>query len=167
MRKPPDHDKLRTIIVDPVRARERQEAEPTEGVWHHEIVGARLLEAAATVRRMPMNIFPKQFGTAWPHHYDLVGQQQLQNELMQAGKLQEWQREQNRVRIQPSGREIERAEEALGWMKYLKDDQEASRIIGHWANTTYDPDNEVPAIVRPGLRIIARCLRRDRVPVRP
>jgi hypothetical protein len=92
---------------------------------------------------------------------------ELFNELQQAGQLEAWQREQNRVRIRPTGVEIQRAEEALSWIpKYIGHDRENAMIVGGWATRTYELDAEIPGPVRPGLREIARGLRRDRVPVR-
>ena len=157
-------------IVDPSKVRPRLTPERGEAVWHHELVGARLAEAAATVRRMPMNIWPKQYGSAWPRFEAMTAGelQALKNELHQAGQLEAWERDQNRVRITPSAAEIDRCEEALRWLgKYLSHDREMAKVVGHWANTTYDLDPDaIPNIVRPGLREISRGLRRDRVPVR-
>lgn len=157
-------------IVDVSKVRRHEEPVREESVWHHELVGIRLVEAAATIRRMPMRIWPKEFGTAWPHFEAMTSGelQALKNELQQAGQLQAWEREQNRIRIPPSGAEIERMEQALGWLsRYLRDDREMAQIIGYWANTTFDLDPDaIPAIVRPGLKEISRGLRRDRVPVR-
>lgn len=144
----------------------------TETVWHHELVAERLIEAAATVRRMPMRIRPKEFGTIWPSYNPMTRSELVafKNELLATGgegALLAWQQEQNRVRIQPSGREIERAEEALGWIcRYLGNDKEQAQIVGFWANKTYDLENEIPGPVRVGLREISRGLRRDKVPVR-
>jgi hypothetical protein len=159
-------------IVDPAKVTPRVET-ATEAVWHHELVGARLIEAASVVRRMPMRIWPKQFGTAWPHFQAMTSGelQALKNEIMQTGgaaALAAWEREQNRVRIPPSGQEIERCEQALGWVpKYLGQDQETAQAVSFWATKTYDIDSEeIPAFVRAGLREISRGLRRDRVPVR-
>jgi len=144
-----------------------------EQVWHHEIVAARLVEAAATVRRMPERWKPKkEIGSFWPTFNPMTqGElQSLENELMQSGgqgALDAWRREQNRTRIPPSGKEIERAEEALGWVpRYLGHDKETAQIVGYWANKTYDLEDEIPGPVRAGLRTISRGLKQDRVPVR-
>jgi hypothetical protein len=137
------------------------------------LVGQRLVEAAGTVRRMPMRIMPKQFGCIWPAfnamtHAEMTA---LKNELLATGgqsALAAWEREQNRTRIPPSGKEIERAEEALAWIpRYLGSDRETCQVIGHWANTTYNLDeDEIPGPVRAGLREISRGLRKDKVAVR-
>lgn len=150
-----------------------QHSEITVGqVWHHELVAGRLIEAAATVRRMPMRIMPKQFGCIWPAfnamtHAEMTA---LKNELMAtggAGAVAAWERDQNRTRIPPSGKEIERAEEALGWIvRYLGKDKETAQIVGSWANKTYDLEDEIPGPVRTGLRTISRGLKQDKVPVR-
>ena len=97
------------------------------------------------------------------------------NELQAAGKLEEWQRERNRIHIQPTGPEIELAEEAIAWLpRYLGNDTAAAGLVGAWANRTvsyapmsiFDEGDPVPPQVRAALREISRGLRRDRVPVR-
>jgi hypothetical protein len=167
----PEPPPQRSYIVDPAKVRPRPEPRPEEAVWHHELVGSRLVEAAATVRRMPMNIWPKQYGTIWPHFDPMnpAERQQLFNELQAAGQIEAWQGERNRIRVPPSGVEIERMEQALGWIpRYLGNDRETAMIVGYWASKTYDIDEDgIPAPVRAGLREISRGLRRDRVPVRP
>jgi hypothetical protein len=143
-----------------------------EIAWHHKTVGGRLIEAAGTIRRMPMRVWPKEFGTIWPTYNPMTKAelQALKNEIMQIGgeaALAEWEKEQNRVTIPPSGTEIERADEALSWpLKYLLDDRETAQAIGFWASTTFDIDAEIPPFVREGLKTISRGLKRDRVPVR-
>jgi hypothetical protein len=157
---------------DPVK--EKPRVQPvSQTVWHHELVGSRLIEAAATVRRMPMRIMPKQFGCIWPVFNAMTSAEltALKNELIATGgqsALAAWERDQNRTRIPPSGKEIERADEALGWMmRYLRHDRETCQIIGYWANTTYNlDDDDIPGPVRAGLREISRGLRRDKVPFR-
>lgn len=129
--------------------------------WHHELVGARLIEAAFTMRRLPMRIWPKQFGTIWPSYDPLDDDESEEN-----GGRYSHSSEPDRVRISPTASEIERAEEALGWLNYLRDDEEMTKVVGHWANTTYDLDAEIPAIVRPGLKTISRGLKLDQVKVR-
>lgn len=164
-----DHIPAQTI-VDPIKVRPRLAPEREATVWHHELVGARLVEAAATIRRMPMRIWPKQYGTAWPRFEAMTpGElQALKNELQQAGQLEAWEREQNRIRIPPSGAEIERADQALSWiLRYLSHDRETAQTVGFWASKTFDfNEDDIPAFVRNGLREISRGLRRDRVPVR-
>nr|AIA11766.1 Unknown Function [uncultured bacterium] len=167
-----DHPMILQTIVDPSKVRPRLAPVSEEVVWHHELVGVRLIEAASVVRRLPMRTRPKEFGCAWPNFQAMTAGelQAFKNELMQSGgegALLAWERDQNRVRIPPSGTEIERADEALGWFKYLRDDMEMAKIVGFWANTTYDVDVDgIPAIVRQGLRTISRGLRRDHVPAR-
>jgi hypothetical protein len=119
-----------------------------------------------------MRVWPKEFGTIWPTYNPMTKSelQALKNEIMQIGgeaALAEWEKEQNRVTIPPSGAEIERADEALSWpLKYLLDDRETAQAICFWASTTFDIDAEIPPFVREGLKTISRGLKRDRVPVR-
>jgi hypothetical protein len=155
-------------VVDPAKVRPVE----TPSTWDYELVAERLVEAANVIRRMPMRLYPKRFGNSWPQ-WLMTGAErdQLLNELQAAGKLEEWQRERNRIHIQPSGREIELAEEALGWLpRYLGNDTMAAQIVGTWANKTfsYDAriDDDIPSPVRAALREISRGLRHDRVPVR-
>lgn len=142
-----------------------------EKVWNHELVGVRLVEAASVVRRTPMRIWPKQFGTAWPHFEHMTAGElaEFKRELKEAGQLEAWEREQNRQRIPPSGMEIELCEEALCWMpRYFKGEPDSvAQTVGFWAAKTYSIDeSEIPFMVKEGLKIISRGLRRDRVPVR-
>jgi hypothetical protein len=158
-------------IVDSPRAKPRPEP-----VWNYELVGERLVEAANVIRRMPMRLYPKRFGNSWPTFQPTGAElDQLMNELQAAGKLEEWQRERNRIHIQPTGPEIELAEEAIAWLpRYLGNDTAAAGLVGAWANRTvsyapmsiFDEGDPVPPQVRAALREISRGLRRDRVPVR-
>ncbi|WP_024516961.1 hypothetical protein [Bradyrhizobium sp. Tv2a-2] len=148
-------------------------SETIEVAWHHEMVGVRLIEAASTIRRMPMRVWPKEYGTIWPTYNPMTPSElhALKNEIMQVGgeaALREWEREQNRVVIQPSSVEIERATEALAWpMRYLLNDRETAQAVGFWASTTFDIEEaEIPSFVREGLKVISRGLKQDRVPVR-
>jgi hypothetical protein len=152
---------------------DRVAAEPMREPW--QIVGVRLVEAADVVRRMPMRIWPKQFGTAWPHFAAMTpGElQAFKNDLIATqgeAALLAWEREQNRTRSVPSGREIERMDQAIGWfVRYLSHDAWTAKVVGHWANTTFHILNEddIKVVARPGLKMIARGLRIDRVSVAP
>jgi hypothetical protein len=158
-------------IIDSPRVKSRPEP-----VWNYELVGERLVEAANVIRRMPMAIYPKRFGNSWPRFEPSQAElQQLMDELQQDGKLEAWQRERNRIHVQPTALEIELAEEAIAWLpRYLGNDTAAAGIVGAWANRTFsyapmsifDEGDQVPPQVRAALREISRGLRRDRVPVR-
>jgi hypothetical protein len=139
--------------------------------WDFELVAERLVEAANVIRRCPMRLYPKRFGNSWPTFQPTGAElDQLMNELQREGKLEAWQRERNRIHVQPTGPEIELAEEAIAWLpRYLGHDQKTAGIVGAWADKTpnYDMlDDEIPSPVRIGLREISRGLRHDRVPVR-
>lgn len=145
----------------------------TDQIWNHRLVGNRLIEAARTVERMPPAYkSPKEFGGIWPVFNAMTFAEltAFKNDLLATegeGALKAWEREQNRTRTPPSGREIERADEALGWgPRYLGHDKDLAKIVGFWAYRTYNPEDEIPGPVRAGLRDIARGLRKDRVPVR-
>lgn len=141
--------------------------------WHHELVGGRLIEAASTMRRLPMRIWPKQFGTIWPAYEPMTADElyAMKVEILKTHgqeRLDAWEREQNRIQVSPSAAEIERAEEALGWpIKYLAGDRETAQAVGFWASKTFDIEEaDIPPFVRDGLRTISRGLKRDNVRVR-
>lgn len=168
-----DHTMSHQTIVDPAKVKPRPETSSREEVWHHELVGARLIEAASVVRRMPMRVWPKAFGVAWPEFQAMTAAElhEFKLDLLQtsgAAALAAWERDQNKVRIPPSGQEIERADQALAWIpRYIGQDRDTAAAVSFWASRTYDiGQEEIPSFVRVGLREISRGLRRDRVPVR-
>ena len=133
--------------------------------WHHELVGTRLIEAASVMRRLPMRIWPKQFGTIWPNYDPLDNDEDDSGD----GRYNHGgDRDQGRVRVAPTATEIERAEEALGWpVQYLAADRETAQAVGFWASKTFDIEEaDIPPFVREGLKTISRGLKLDRVPVR-
>lgn len=155
-------------IVPMEKIRERIQQKPMPSVWDLDRVAERLIEAARTVRRMPMQTRPQGYATAWPGFEPMTASEQVDlfNELQQSGLLLDWQREQNRVRILPSSAEIERMEESIGWIpKFLKHDRHLASIVGFWADKAESAE-QIPIPVRPGLEIITNRLRLDRVPVR-
>ncbi|WP_439398509.1 hypothetical protein ACRQ5Q_14560 [Bradyrhizobium sp. PMVTL-01] len=131
--------------------------------WHHELVGTRLIEAAQVMRRLPMLIWPKQFGTIWPSFDPLDD-----DESTEEGARYSHSAQPSPVRVSPSSMEIERAEEALGWpVTYLAGDREAAQAVGFWASKTNEiEETDIPSFVREGLKAISRGLKRDNVRVR-
>ena len=136
--------------------------------WDPDYVGARLVVAYATIARMKLRVGPRGYATAWPRYQTMTAAEiaQMVNEAQATGTLRQLYADLNRTTIPPSKEAIERAEEALAWpMKYLHARQDLAMMVTGWA-AGYFRDEETPGPARMGLRIIARGLDRDRVPVR-
>jgi hypothetical protein len=86
--------------------------------WSGEHCALRLCEGFKTLRQLPIKGSPVGFKNGWPvaHLYeweDLIAQAESET-------LQVTQREQNRVRVQPSLREVTRCEAVITWgARYL------------------------------------------------
>ena len=80
--------------------------------WCSDWVSRRWVEGLQTLRLIPLKGPPRGFGNAWPTYayewQDLIAQQQQ-------GELQATQHEQNRVRLQPSYRQVTRCEAVVSW----------------------------------------------------
>lgn len=131
--------------------------------WTESFVGERLVEAFRVLDRMPLGARQMKSGL-WPN-YQTMTRADL-NEHLKAGTLEQFYSSRNRVRIPPSSHEIGRMEEAIAWpARYLQDDTQLAGIVNFWAFEA-DIYDEAPPLVRVGLRIIAKGLRRDLVMVR-
>jgi hypothetical protein len=129
--------------------------------WTAQHVGDRMQEAFRVLRRLPMTIWPKQYGACWPEilhdQADGVGQ-------ALSGTLQD----RNRGIRGTSEDEVSRMHEALGWpMDHLGQDPELARAVNEWAFWSDDEDAEaLDAFVEGGLQAIADGLNRKNVVVR-
>lgn len=91
--------------------------------WNGPHVALRLSDAWRTLGKIPMPRFaPRAFGRNWPQYRiewtDLLS-------MIGAGEIEALQREQNRVRVLPSAKEISRMEQAIMWpLQYLKEARE-------------------------------------------
>lgn len=110
---------------------------PVPSVWLPEYVGLRLIEALKTLHAIPMRLWPKEFGNAWPAYKHVV--ERFDENAREIGvswdDKQARQAEQNRSRVPPTAHEITRMEEALAWpMRYLQDeDPVVGRTMMRWA----------------------------------
>lgn len=162
------------VDIDPERVKARWAAAlldpaPKPLLWTADLVGERLVEACRTIARTRMRTRPAEHSTLWPAYRGMTQaeQNQLANELWQAGMTADWNAEKNRVSIPPSGEQIERADEAIVWpMRYLRDDPGTAAIVTAWAGDVYECRDLMPKAVQPGLDVIAQGLNRDRVRVR-
>jgi len=86
--------------------------------WCGGWVSRRWVDGLKTLRLIPLKGMPSGFKNAWPPYLveweDLLARQEQ-------GELEATQREQNRVRLQPSLRDVTRAETVVCWPLYLKD----------------------------------------------
>jgi hypothetical protein len=143
--------------------------------WSGNWVSRRLIEGFKTLRLIPFKGKPTGFKNAWPPYMveweDLVARQEQ-------GELEVTQREQNRVRLQPSLRDVTRAEAVVCWPLYLKDREPLLLAVNRvgWA-FALDRDATFVAARHGGMsetwlgRYLRGCgaiadgLRRDHVPV--
>ena len=141
---------------------------PLPVAWDAELVGERLIEAYRTIARMRISVGPRRYASAWPGYQSMTPGEitELMNEAQKSGTLRQLYADLNRTKILPSKEAIERAEEALAWpRKYLHTRDDLAMLVTGWAAGMFRKD-ETPGPAREGLRIIARRLDRDRVPVR-
>jgi hypothetical protein len=155
--------------------------------WDGAHVGKRMIEAFSTLRRLPLNLYPREFGNMWPAVYHEWTDRLAQEEMDFDDKEREI-AARNRVKTRPRAVEISRMECAIAWPgHYLSSlDREAQRSRDQaWARAVglvawhRSGERELewiakrlrmaPATVRrrnrTGLDIIAAGLRRDRVAV--
>ncbi len=145
-------------------------------VWIGPHVGLRLIEAFKTLLLLPAARGPKAFGNAWPTYMhdwtDLLAQEGADAEA-KAKRADA----SNRVRLQPTARDVGRMELAIVWPgQYLRDpilrivqrvallrarDLDLSQI----ARRMKQPATYVRRCNGDGLDAIAAGLRRDRQPV--
>lgn len=136
--------------------------------WTADLVGDRLLEATRTLYRMPMSIRPSGLKTLWPI-FQAMTERETRNLIFEAeaaGTQRELYASRNKVRIPPSAAEIERMEEAIGWVpRYLKGDVQAAMTVSGWVED-WRRNNELAEPVYDALNIISRGLNGDCVRVR-
>jgi hypothetical protein len=143
--------------------------------WCGDWVSRRWVEGLKTLRLIPLKGMPGEFKNAWPAYQveweDLLAQQEQ-------GELEATQREQNHVRLQPSLRDVTRAEAVVRWPLYLKDLEKLLSAVNRvgWA-FALDRDATFVAAQHGGMSetwlaryvkgcgVIADGLRRDHVPV--
>jgi hypothetical protein len=86
--------------------------------WCGDWVSRRWVDGLKTLRLIPLKAAPRGFGNAWPAYAyeweDLIAQQEH-------GELEATQHGQNRVRLQPSYRQVTMCEAVISWPLYLAD----------------------------------------------
>jgi hypothetical protein len=155
----------------------QQRRVPKRWSWIH--VMERMEEAFRTLRRVRMRIDPSGFFNSMPRYEHDRSDLNAQAETHELENLA---RSRNRARILPSPDEITRMQEALCWpTEYLSDTEyhhlaRAVNLSAMWAANDADVDKALRRIKTTrrafnarkvqGLRIIARQLIRERVPIR-
>jgi hypothetical protein len=145
-------------------------------IWDAPHVGKRLIETFTILRRVPVVNGPKQSGSAWPS-YLASWEDQLAQQSADLERLEEIEQAKNRVRIQPTAREIMTMEIAIAWPgRYLAHLPQLARMVGYVA-LARSRDRDMGFIAkrlrmglprvrkrnRAGLDAIAAGLVRDRV----
>ena len=107
--------------------------------WTGPHVATRLADAWRVLSRMPWRSpYPRSYGRWWPSYRveftDVLA-------MIEADELEAMQREQNRVRVLPSAKQITQMEAAISWpMDYLADAEQV-RIVNVCAKVaSYDGD---------------------------
>lgn len=99
----------------------RRLARDTEGMPENaaDIIRDRLAAAARLIERTAGSAGPKEYGNAWPPMMREFADLRAQEEAPAGEK----DREQNRIHLQPTARQVSMAEEALTWRGYVTEAQ--------------------------------------------
>ena len=122
-------------LPDHPDAPELDEAVALPPAWTPEHVGRRLVDAMRTLDRLPRPRGPRAPGNHWPQH-----RLELADELAQAELPDAERRERAGVRLgelalRPRGRDIDRMDRALEWLRLLRaDNPELALIVTLWAH---------------------------------
>ena len=104
--------------------------------WTPDHVGRRLVEAMRTLDRLPRVKGPRQAGNHWPQHRVEWADQLAQAELPEAERRERVARR-NSLAQRPSGREIDRMDAVLEWLRELRDlDPGIALVTSLWALRT-------------------------------
>ena len=104
--------------------------------WTPDHVGRRLVDAMRTLDRLPRVKGPRQAGNHWPQHRVEWADQLAQAELPEAER-REREARRNSLAQRPSGREIDRMDATLEWLRDLRDlDPGLALVTSLWALRT-------------------------------
>lgn len=104
--------------------------------WTARRVGERLIEAHAVLRRLPMNVCPKEFGAAWPSYRYEAGElaHQAGNQTLSIGR--------NVIARTATADEIARMNEALPWPMQFLSGGSGAETLNWWASHTEEYEHE-------------------------
>ncbi|WGJ15593.1 hypothetical protein QEV83_04810 [Methylocapsa sp. D3K7] len=101
--------------------------------WDAELVGKRLVQAFATLDRLPRMRGPREPGGHWPRTVTEWADQLAQAELAESERRAR-QEVANRTVIRPTALEIQRMDTALEWLRELRDlDTGMALVTTLWA----------------------------------
>ena len=92
---------------------------PLPPAWTPDHVGRRLVEAMRTLDRLPRVKGPHQAGNHWPLHRVEWADKLAEAELPEAERRARAERR-NSLALRPSGREIDRMDASLDWLRELR-----------------------------------------------
>ena len=102
-------------------------------LWTADHVGRRLVDAMRTLDRLPKVKGPRQAGNHWVRHRIEWADKLAQAELPEAER-RERDAQRNGLALRPSGRDIDRMEIALDWLRELRDvDPGLALVTTLWA----------------------------------
>lgn len=103
--------------------------------WTPEHVGRRLVEAMATLGRLPRPRGPRAPGNHWPAHRLEWADTLAQAELPEAERRERAGARLSELALRPSGRAIDRMDQALDWLRELRGrDAELALVATLWAH---------------------------------
>ena len=105
--------------------------------WTPEHVGHRLVEAMATLDRLPRPRGPRAPGNHWPAHRLEWADTLAQAELPEAERRERAGARLSELALRPSGRAIDRMDQALDWLRELRGrEAELALLATLWAHRT-------------------------------
>lgn len=121
------------LKINALEAPYRPEHEPLPTRWEQEHVGKRLVQAFATLDRLPRLKGPREPGHHWPHHAIEWADQLARAELPET-EQRERAELQNRAILRPTAVEIAQMEMALDWLRELRvQDSGMALVTSLWA----------------------------------
>ena len=110
--------------------------DPLPAAWTPDHVARRLIDAMRTLDRLPRVRGPRHAGNHWPQHRLEWADQLAQAELPEAER-REREAQRNSLAQRPSGRDIDRMDIALEWLRELRGvDPGLALVTSLWALRT-------------------------------
>jgi hypothetical protein len=144
-------------VMDPTRLGSIVDRPRMPSQWTPRHVGMRLIEAHRVLARVPMNLWPKQYGTAWPSF------PQEAPALKDRGDRR-FVSDRNRTVMGASADEIDRMSEAICWpLQFLSASQLTAADVNLWCSQVTEEEFEKIAdgdlsVPWDGLQMIADAL---------
>ncbi len=120
-------------VVDALDFDADPDADAIPATWTADHLAKRLVEAFATLARLPAERGPRKPGNHWPPHVYEWADRLAQEEQSEKEKARR-RRVRNVARITPTGEDIRRMDLMLGWLSDLARSQpDHARILQRWA----------------------------------